>query len=511
MSIAIDDSLKRITAVEATLINRCGLAVMPEVSPSILPTNPVTFVSHFRTIPPCPIQAAITHRINTLFSIARVEEARRLGQGSVEAVARLSSLKQAGSSLWLQTIPTEGALTLTDTKWVWAAHLRLGMPVPSIDDKCSGCKQTDAYVNNSWHSVSCLPLSGREMTDRHNQVLAVIARFCRLMLCNVRTEPADLCHDRKKRPDIQIDLPDKTILGDVTISHPTAKTWRKVVVKRSVEAVGNAREKEKNDLYSEMAAALDMQFRSIVLFTYGGFHKSALRLVSDLTAAFDPTTCLISRDEYKTALMQQIAIAVQRGTADIMIRDSIRIRGSVLGQLRRRHLATRSRTGSGLIRQQQTYQEQQQQQRERRGGMDTVNSRNGSVWTGEMTVPVSESSALTSSHQSATPVVSMPASDGRCAAATVVASVVVPVRATAVNAGTTVCSGALTSATVIVGGADTPSGALAQEGGTGNNDSDVTAMYDDLSAVMVARVLECEDVVAECLRMEEEDEVMGPE
>jgi hypothetical protein len=143
--------------------------------------------------------------------------------------------------------------------------------------------------------------------------------------------------------------------------------------------------------------------------------------------------------------------------------------------------------------------------------MDTVNSRNGSVWTGEMTVPVSESSALTSSHQSATPVVSMPASDGRCAAATVVASVVVPVRATAVNAGTTVCSGALTSATVIVGGADTPSGALAQEGGTGNNDSDVTAMYDDLSAVMVARVLECEDVVAECLRMEEEDEVMGPE
>jgi hypothetical protein len=400
MSIAIEDSLTQITAAEATLINRCGLAVMPEVSPSILPTSAVTFVSHFRTMPPCLIQAAITHRINTLFSIARVEEARRLGQGSVEAVARLLSLKQAGSSLWLLTIPTEGALTLTDTKWMWAAQLRLGMPVPSIDDKCSGCNQTDAYTNNSWHSVGCLPLSGREITDRHNQVLAVIARFCRLMLYNVRTEPADLCHDSEKRPDIQIDLPDKTILGDVTITHPTAKTWRKVVVRRSVEAVGNAREKEKDDQYSEMAAALDMQFRSIVLFTYGGFHKSALRLVSDLTAAFDPTTCLISRDEYKTALMQQIAIAVQRGTADIMIRDSIRIRGSMLGQLRRRHLSTRSWTGRGLIRQQQTHQQQQQHQR-----LDSTDAMSGtdSSARDEVITTVSDLSALPSPRRPATP------------------------------------------------------------------------------------------------------------
>jgi hypothetical protein len=39
----------------------------------------------------------------------------------------------------------------------------------------------------------------------------------------VRTEPADLCHDSEKRPDIQIDLPDKTILGFsiVSVSEPS--------------------------------------------------------------------------------------------------------------------------------------------------------------------------------------------------------------------------------------------------------------------------------------------------
>ena len=107
MAVAIDDSLKRVTAMETVLIARCGLAVMPEVSPSVLPTDATAFVPHFRTIPPSPIQSATTHRVDTLCSIARVEEARRLGQGSVEAVARLLSLRQTGSSLWLQTIPTE--------------------------------------------------------------------------------------------------------------------------------------------------------------------------------------------------------------------------------------------------------------------------------------------------------------------------------------------------------------------------------------------------------------------
>ena len=136
------------------------------------------------------------------------------------------------------------------------------MPVPSVDAKCGGCNRTDAYTENSWHAVSCLPLSGRQITDRHNQVLAVITRFCRLMLYNVRTEPTDLCNDSERRPDIQIDLPNKTILGDVTITHSAARTWRKVVVTPSIQAVGDARQKEKDDQYGAMAAALDMQFRS---------------------------------------------------------------------------------------------------------------------------------------------------------------------------------------------------------------------------------------------------------
>ena len=78
-----------------------------------------------------------------------------------------------------------------------------------------------------------------------------------------------------------------------------------------------------------------------------------MRLVSDMAVAYDPTICLISRHEYKTALMQLIAIAVQRDTADIIIRDSMRTRRLAFGKLtrKREHLATRCRADDSLVRQ----------------------------------------------------------------------------------------------------------------------------------------------------------------
>ena len=59
--------------------------------------------------------------------------------------------------------------------------------------------------------------------------------------------------------------------------------------------------------------------------------------------------------------MQHIAIAVQRGTADVMIRDSVRAREVMSGQLWHRHLA---RQGSGLQQQQQRNEQKQQEQQQ---------------------------------------------------------------------------------------------------------------------------------------------------
>jgi hypothetical protein len=101
---------------------------------------------------------------------------------------------------------------------------------------------------------------------------------------------------------------------------------------------------EKDNNYAAMAQAIDMEFIPFVLYTYGGFHSSALKVIQKMAESLDPACCLLSHTEWKRMLMQHIAIAVQRGNADIMIQASQRSREAQLGRPvhRRRPLRSRS-------------------------------------------------------------------------------------------------------------------------------------------------------------------------
>jgi hypothetical protein len=110
-----------------------------------------------------------------------------------------------------------------------------------------------------------------------------------------------------------------------------------------VEAVGDSRQAEKDDLYADMAEQIDMKFGAFVLYTYGGFHKSALSFIKQLGGAVDPATCLTSFTRWKQDLMEHIAIAVQRGNANIMIQHSQRLRGKTWPRRRKARSFPRSR------------------------------------------------------------------------------------------------------------------------------------------------------------------------
>jgi hypothetical protein len=159
------------------------------------------------------------------------------------------------------------------------------------------------------------------MTTRHNLVLEVLYRFCSLMHATVRAEPAGLDHTSDKRPDIEVCLDDCVLLGDVTITHPTTKTSRRLAARKGIEAVGDLSEARKIGKYAEIAANIDREFVPIVLYTYGGFHRSAISFINKLTDSLDTATCLVSRADFKQQVKKHIAIAVQRGNADIMIQD----------------------------------------------------------------------------------------------------------------------------------------------------------------------------------------------
>ena len=117
MYAAIGQCLSHVAALDASLCQRGESTAVSEVCPSILPADAASFAFHFRVKPPCLVQSSIIYRITTLMFIARVTEAARDGASGVEAVARMYALRAAESSLWLQTLPVERSLALSDVKW----------------------------------------------------------------------------------------------------------------------------------------------------------------------------------------------------------------------------------------------------------------------------------------------------------------------------------------------------------------------------------------------------------
>jgi hypothetical protein len=276
------------------------------------------------------------------------------GEGGAQAeaeVARLRALQEKESSRWLRVLPVDAGLRLTELQWQTAAQLRLGMPRAPHGSTASACEHGRAAGTDGWHPLVCLTRSGPAINARHHAVVRLLADAAAQLKVPARIEPYNLCDDDDSRPDIQLDLPEYSLLVDVTISHPGAARWRAAAAARGVEAVGDARCAEKDSSYVPMAEALGVRFAPFVLYTYGGFHKSALSVIEQLGAAYDPAVALVSLSAWKQELKDRIAACVQRHTADIMIEDARRARaaGVVRSRRRPRRAGARRRLASRVL------------------------------------------------------------------------------------------------------------------------------------------------------------------
>ena len=327
MTVAIEDSIRRVSAAEAEYTARCPPADVAGVGPSVLPQRAAAFVEYFKANPPGSIQSAVIHRITTLSHIARMAAAGDGGVQVVADVARLQALKEKESSRWLHVLPTDSQRRLTDLQWQTAAQMRLGMPKALHGAAGGFCRHEEAArTDGAWHALVCNDRAGAAITRRHNAVVRLLADAAEMLKVPARVEPHQLCEDDALRPDIQLDLPDYTLLGDVTVNHPNALSWRKKAAKRGVAAVGDERAKQKDDKYAAMAKVVDAEFSAFVLYTYGGFHSSALSFIDKLAAGCDPAVALVPLADWKDDLKDRIAVCVQRHTADIVIDDARRAR-----------------------------------------------------------------------------------------------------------------------------------------------------------------------------------------
>ena len=308
------------------------------VHSSVRPSCPsaATFVAHFSARPPGPTQSAIVHRITTLSHIARMTAAGEAGSQATAELARLKALQAKESSRWLRALPVDAGLRLTDLQWQTAVQLRLGMPRAPHGVAGQACEHDHAAAADGWHALLCLARSGPAINARHHAVVRLLSDAAALLKIPARIEPYHLSETDDSRPDMQLDLPEYSLLVDVTVSHPNAERWRNAAADRGVEAVGAARSAEKDDHYVPLAQELGVRFTPFVLYTYGGFHKSALSTIAQLGAAYDPAVSLVSLSAWKQELKDRIAVCVQRHTANIVIEDDRRARAAGVLPRRRR-------------------------------------------------------------------------------------------------------------------------------------------------------------------------------
>lgn len=271
------------------------------------------------------LQARLTMKAQAKIKKASLSAARDAAktQKTIAALtthSRMLAVTAPGASTWISATAFDAATTIPNDAYKLAVRLRLGLaPQDIMPNNCHSChvysRQNLSLVEkNEWHYLSCIQgHGGREITIRHNQVVAAIDRFAKLAGAVVVVEPKHLFSDSSKRPDLQIIMNHKNYLLDITIVSPTAPSH----LSHSQKLLGQAEaaEKSKINKYEEISEDQHAIFVPFVIETYGGIGKRAQEFLNELSIfAIDHTT-IRSRFDVVSGLRYAIACSVQRGNA----------------------------------------------------------------------------------------------------------------------------------------------------------------------------------------------------
>jgi hypothetical protein len=127
--------------------------------------------------------------------------------------------------------------------------------------------------------------------------------------------------DDQTRPDAHLVLDGRQVLVDATVRHPTCKTNIQHGSARHQLAAAHKGEAEKKAKYAAMAKIQQAEFVCFAVETYGGMGKGARKLVRKIASVAQDRLQGVSEKEIRRELEESVAIAVQRGNADIMLAE----------------------------------------------------------------------------------------------------------------------------------------------------------------------------------------------
>jgi hypothetical protein len=298
----------------------------------LLPTTAGDFITsfnqsltHSRHYSTYDLQARLTLKANSKTKSASLSAAKEavLLHKSTETLtthSRMLAVTAPGASTWISATAFDSATTIPNDAYKLAVRLRLGLaPQDIMPNNCHSChlyspQNLSLVEKNEWHHLTCMQgHGGREITIRHNQVVATIDRFAKLAGATVVVEPKHLFSESSKRPDLQIIMNHKQYLVDVTIVHPTAPAN----LSHSQKLLGQAQaaEKLKCNKYDEISQEQHAIFIPFVIETYGGLGAKAQDFLNELSIFAIDHAVIRSRFDVVNGLRYAIACSVQRGNA----------------------------------------------------------------------------------------------------------------------------------------------------------------------------------------------------
>jgi hypothetical protein len=300
----------------------------PESADS-LPSSPSSFFSYYATAK-SSLSSTLQHTLSMQAASSQYEaslrsakEMRKHDGGA--SLAHLKAYSAPRASTWKSTVPTGRLLTLTDTQYRIAARLNLRLQpfanMGELPDSCPVCSGKDAkgaIAKDGWHFLSCKHQTKREKNTRHNAIADAIYHTVLTVGGQAVREPRGLSASDGKRPDLQIVFPGVHLLTDVVVVHPLTYARIHDPHKNATHFV-RAAERKKRVKYAQVATAHACELLPFAVETTGGMAPDAFALLDSISRAGREHLALWPHFEIERHMRGAIAIAVQKGTAMVML------------------------------------------------------------------------------------------------------------------------------------------------------------------------------------------------
>jgi hypothetical protein len=297
-----------------------------EATPSLADTlpTPTTASTFFHHITSTRNSTSLQRRLSSQAAsnshkafLTRCHEMKKKDGGAMLAHAMAVSAPRAWA--WKNVTPTTPETDLSDEHYRIADRLSLRLPpinaMQALPDDCPLCNRKNVIRLDAYHFLSCKMTKRSEVTGRHDEVVNVLYRTALMMGIQAVREPTGLDSSDGRCPDLQLVLPGRHIISDVSVTHPLGPSNVKNRQSWTTTGAARAAQRGKHDKYKNTAAQRKAELLPFCLETYGGMAPDAIKLLSAMGSMGNDQLGVWPRHVIIRYLVSAVATSVQRGNA----------------------------------------------------------------------------------------------------------------------------------------------------------------------------------------------------